>query len=139
VAEVAFEEFAHASPRVDEADLTGFFEGWTHRPSESVLLAVLARSYCSFIARADSGRVVGIVSVVSDGVLSAFVPLLEVLPEYRGRGIGSRLMQLVLDRLEGLYMVDLTCDETLVPFYRRLGMTRGTAMSLRRPDSIPPN
>jgi len=55
-------------------------------------------------------------------VLSAYIPLLEVLPEWQGRGIGTELMRRLLDRLRGLYMVDLCCDAELEPFYRRLGL-----------------
>jgi ribosomal protein S18 acetylase RimI-like enzyme len=77
------------------------------------------------------------VSAISDGVLSAYIPLLEVLPEFRGRGIGTRLMRLVLERLEGFSMVDLSCDEDLVPFYLRFGMQETRAMSMRRPHAIP--
>ncbi len=33
-------------------------------------------------------------------------------------------------------MIDLVCDETLVPFYERLGMTRVTAMVIRRPETL---
>ena len=38
------------------------------------------------LARDDAGRVVGFVTAISDGVLSAYIPLLEVLPEYQGAG-----------------------------------------------------
>jgi len=44
----------------------------------------------------ENGRVVGFVTAVSDGVVSAFLPLLEVLPEYQGRGIGSELVRRML-------------------------------------------
>jgi ribosomal protein S18 acetylase RimI-like enzyme len=135
--EVVFEDFELASQPIGEEDLAGFFEGWTRKPSASILLAVLAGSYCSVIARTRDGRVIGIVSAISDGVLSAYIPLLEVLPEFRGRGVGSRLLQLVLTRLDGLYMIDLTCDEDLVPFYLPFGMKVSQGMSLRRPQSIP--
>jgi predicted N-acetyltransferase YhbS len=48
-------------------------------------------------------------------------PLLEVLPDYQGRGIGRELMQRVLAHLQGLSMVDLCCDADLEPYYARLG------------------
>jgi ribosomal protein S18 acetylase RimI-like enzyme len=96
----------------------------------------MAGSHCSFIARTGDGRVIGVVSAISDGVLSASIPLLEVVPEFRGRGIDTRLMRLVLERLEGFYMVDLSCDEDLVPFYLRFGMQGTRAMSIRRPLAI---
>jgi ribosomal protein S18 acetylase RimI-like enzyme len=134
--EVSYEEYRHDSTDVTDEDLTGFFEGWPSKPSPSVFLAVLAGSHYSFIARTGDGRVIGVVSAISDGVLSASIPLLEVVPEFRGRGIGTRLVRLVLERLEGFYMVDLTCDEGLVPFYRRFGMQETRAMSIRRPHAI---
>jgi len=40
---------------------------------------------------AENGRVVGFVTAVGDSLLSAFVPLLEVLPEYQAtHRIGGR-------------------------------------------------
>lgn len=43
-----------------------------------------------------SHHVLGYLNMISDGVLTAFIPLLEVLPEYQGEGIGSELVGLVL-------------------------------------------
>ena len=136
--EVTFQEYNVSVP-IAGTELAGFFEGWASKPSASVLLSILAGSYCSFVARTRDGRVVGIGSAISDGVLSASISLLEIVPEFRGAGIGSRLVELLLARLDGFYMVDLTCDVELVPFYQRFGMTAGTAMSLRRPHAIPSN
>ena len=70
-------------------------------------------------------------------MLSAYVPLLEVLPEYRGQGIGTELMRRLLARLEHLYMVDLSCDAELEPFYEPLGLrTVGLAMGLRNREGL---
>jgi GNAT superfamily N-acetyltransferase len=66
--------------------------------------------------------VAGFVTAVTDGVLAAYIPLLEVRPEWRGQGIGTELMRRILDRLSGLYMIDLVCDPGLLPFYARLGL-----------------
>ena len=48
---------------------------------------------------------VGFVTAISDGVLSAFIPLLEVLPEWQGPGIGTELVRRILAELEDFYMV----------------------------------
>ena len=80
---------------------------------------------------------VGIVSAVGDGVLAAYIPMLEVLPDYQGRGIGSELVRRLLERLRDRYMVDLVCDEDLVPFYERLGLARhAAAMIIRRRGAL---
>jgi len=70
---------------------------------------------------AVADAVVGFVTAVGDGVLAAFIPLLEVLPAYRGRGIGAELVRRVLARLSSRYSIDLVCDPDLVPYYERLG------------------
>ena len=116
--------------------LRGFFVGWPQPPSSERLLELLRSSTYAVVA-VDGERVVGFVTAISDGVLSAYVPLLEVLPDYQGRGIGSELARRVLARLEGLYMVDLACDEELVPFYERLGLMRvGVAMGIRNRSAL---
>ena len=79
----------------------------------------------------ESGHVVGFITAISDHVLSAYIPLLEVLPEYRGRGIGRELVGRMLDRLRGLYMIDLVCDPDLEPFYTSMGMYPATGMMIR--------
>ena len=33
-------------------------------------------------------------------------------------------------------MVDLCCDEDLVPFYERFGMSRGIGMAIRNRDAL---
>jgi GNAT superfamily N-acetyltransferase len=84
----------------------------------------------------DTGRAVGFVTAVGDGVLSAFIPLLEVLPEHQGRGVGTELVRRMLERPGDLYMVDLCCDEELVPFYERFEMERWVGMGLRNRQAL---
>jgi len=80
----------------------------------------------------EGGLVLGFVTAISDGVLSAFIPLLEVLPERQGQGIGSELVRRILAELEDFYMVDLVCDPELEPFYRRFEMILLSSMGIRR-------
>jgi ribosomal protein S18 acetylase RimI-like enzyme len=130
-------EYATTLEGVEPDDLEGFFVDWPSRPTTDVHLALLRGSELVVLARdGESGRVIGFVNAIGDGVLSAFVPLLEVLPEHRGRGIGTELVRRLLALLEDRYMVDLCCDEELVPFYERLGMSRLAGMGRRRPEAI---
>lgn len=118
---------------VGAEDLEGFFEGWPSPPTTDQHLAILHGSFRAVIARdEDPGTVVGFVNAISDGVLSAFVPLLEVRPSYRGRGIGTGLFRRLLGELDGLYSIDVVCDEELRPFYERFELQPLRAMSLRR-------
>ncbi|MEU7476280.1 GNAT family N-acetyltransferase [Lentzea sp. NPDC042327] len=117
-----------------EADLTGFFAGWPKPPSPAQHLAVLRGSYRAVVARVDR-QVAGFVNLISDGVLTGFVPWLEVLPQHQGRGIGAELVRRVVAEGAHLYSIDLVCDEELRPYYERLGMTAVTGMILRNRDA----
>jgi GNAT superfamily N-acetyltransferase len=111
----------------------GFFVGWPDPPSPEAHLRILQGSARVVLAY-DDDQVVGFVTAVSDGVCSAYLPLLEVLPGWQRRGIGAELVRRMLAELEHLYMVDLCCDPGLVPFYERLGLRPAHAMIRRLYD-----
>ena len=112
--------------------LTGFFEGWKKPHTPETHLDILKRSADVVLAvDTDAKRVVGFVTALSDGIQSAFIPLLEVLPAYRNKGIGTALMRKMLDKLSGIGCIDLTCDPELQPFYARFGMLRSSGMIIR--------
>jgi GNAT superfamily N-acetyltransferase len=115
--------------------LVGFFRDWPNPPDTETHYALLKGSDHVVLARAGvDGPVVGYVTSISDGILFAYVPLLEVLAEYQRRGVGHELMRRLLLRLRGLYGVDLLCEPSLEPFYRRFGMISATGMMLRRTE-----
>ncbi len=110
----------------------GFFAGWPNPPSPETHLRLLHGSAYVVLARdGETGNVVGYITAISDGVLAAYIPHLEVLLAYRGQGIGSELVGRMLTQLQHLYMIDLICDADVQPFYERFGLTRYTGMIKR--------
>jgi ribosomal protein S18 acetylase RimI-like enzyme len=130
-------EYTDPLDGVEPRDLEGFFVGWPSPPSPQRHLDLLRGSAAVGLARDSAdGRIVGFVTAVGDGVLSAYIPLLEVLPAYQGRGIGSELVRRLLAGLGSLYMVDVCCDAELEPFYRRLGFrTLDRGMGIRNHEA----
>lgn len=115
--------------------LIGFFVGWPNPPSPETHLKLLKNSSKAIIAiDEETGHVIGFITAISDGVLSAYIPFLEVLPDYQGEGIGKELVTRLFAELRDIYMVDLSCDEDLVSFYKKLGMHQSNAMVFRNYD-----
>lgn len=112
--------------------LIGFFVGWPKPPSVQSHYELLRNSY-KFVLAIDehTNKVVGFITAISDGVLSAYIPLLEVLPSHQNQGIGGKLVHLILEELSDIYMIDLICDEHLQDYYERFGLFRAKGMITR--------
>lgn len=114
-----------------EDQLTGgFFQGWPNPPSPATHLRILEASDHKVVAIRDD-QVIGFMTAISDGVLSAYITLIEVLPEERGKGIGQSLINQLLDDIGDIYMIDLTSDADFSRFYAELGFATSTSMSRR--------
>src|SRR5690242_12226838 len=111
----------------------GFFAEWSKPLTPEIHLRTLRGCAAVVLAIDDStGNVVGYVTLLTDWVLSAFIPNLEVLAAYQGQGIGTELMQRLFARLENIPNIDLLCDPGVVPFYARLGMIPCGGMVIRK-------
>ena len=125
-------EYLDTLDDVTPEQLQGFFVGWPNPPASSTHYRILQGSQHFLLARdRATGKVVGFITAISDGVLCAYIPLLEVLPAYQHAGIGARLVEDLLTRLAHLYAVDLLCDADLQPFYQRFGMRMANGMMVR--------
>ena len=124
--------------RSDITDLSpeqiqGFFVGWKNPfPPETHLRMLTGSDLVQVAIDTESGRVVGFIAALTDNVQGAFITLLEVLPDYQGRGVGKALMEKMLDRLSHIQTIELMCDADLVPFYTQFGMKPSGGMVLRR-------
>lgn len=119
---------------IDVDKLSGFFVGWPSPPSAETLRTVLVSTPFNVLAW-DEGTIIGFTYAISDGVLAAYVPLLEVRPERQGEGIGTELVNRLMSLLNDIYMVDVVCDEDVVPFYARLGLMPLAGMAHRNYDA----
>ncbi len=94
---------------------------WPKLPSLQKHYEILQNSY-KFFAAIKDGKVVGFINAISDGIHAAYIPLLEVLPEFQGKGIGRKLLQMMLSEPKDFYMIDLVCDKNMVEFTHKYGL-----------------
>ena len=126
-------EFVDSVEGIKATMLHGFFEGWKRPHSPEIHLEILENSDRVVLAiDREAGKVVGFVTAITDGIQAAFVPLLEVLPAYRGKGIGGTLISKMLEKLGGIPAIDLTCDAHMQRFYKRFGMIPSVGMVIRK-------
>ncbi|MEW9676920.1 GNAT family N-acetyltransferase [Lentibacillus sp. L22] len=105
---------------------------WPNPPSPETHLRLLKNSDHVVLAIDEQlNQVIGFITAISDHVLSAYIPLLEVLPSYQSHGIGKELVTRILNELDDICMIDLMCDEDLQPFYEKVNMMKSTGMILR--------
>lgn len=123
-------EYLTESERITPGMISGFFVGWPSAPTPEKLIEVMGGSYRRVWAIRE-GQVVGYINAISDGVLNAFIPWLEVHPDHQGQGIGAELVRRVVAQLEGMYAIDLCCDTDLFPYYEKLGFTTFGGAGLR--------
>ncbi|NVM23991.1 MAG: GNAT family N-acetyltransferase [Desulfobacterales bacterium] len=95
--------------------------GWDR--SEGIYEQVLQRHYAYYTARSANGKLIGYVSVLSDGVADAFLLDLMVHPKHQGTGLGKQLVRrAVIDMKQaGIQCVQVTFQDQLEPFYAMCG------------------
>ena len=107
--------------RPDEIeDLRGVV-GWDR--SEGIYEQVLQRHYAYYTARSASGKLIGYVSVLSDGIADAFLLDLMVHPEHQRSGLGKQLVKQAVSDMKqaGIQCVQVTFNDHLEPFYAKCG------------------
>lgn len=86
----------------------------------------------------DGKRLVGLVRVLDDGEMTAYMHYVLVDPEYHGHGIASVLVNMVKDRYRDFLYIEVMPEESKnAAFYERFGFTvmpDGVAMQTVNPS-----
>lgn len=77
------------------------------------------------LAAYENGQLVGLIRTVGDGYTIVFVQDILVFPEHQRKGIGTALLQAVLDRFSHVRQMELATDDTpqTIAFYKSLGFS----------------
>jgi ribosomal protein S18 acetylase RimI-like enzyme len=107
-------------------------EGWTEYADDVARThRALTGPGVTTLVASVGGRVVGAIQVQSDGVIQAHVSMLLIDQNWRGAGLGSRLLRDGLERAGGKYLDIRTRTEG---YYERLGASRSLGFRLTRED-----
>ena len=122
--------------RLEAADYLRLREavGWRSVDCDAAVLQNALDLTWNVVAR-EEGEVVGIGRLLDDGAFYATVWDVIVLPEAQRRGIGTAILERLLERAAGRSIVALVASLAGRPLYERYGFTsddgRGVAMLMR--------
>jgi len=73
----------------------------------------------------DGNKLVGIINCLSDGIATVYFNNLLVNPEYQGKGIGSALINMMLEEYKEYNKKILIAENGKTAFYEALGFKAG--------------
>ena len=81
----------------------------------------------------EGEELLGIIRAVGDGATIVFVQDILVYPEQQRKGVGSALLQAVLDRYSAVRQIELVTDNTekTVAFYKSMGFSELSELGCR--------
>ncbi len=97
--------------------------GWWGAANDNLDLVkgIIAGSHC-FCAATIDDRIIGMGRAISDGVSDAYIQDVTVLKDFRQRGIGTKLVAKLIEKLEadGIGWIGLIAESGAARFYRPL-------------------
>ncbi len=92
-------------------------------------LRIAMANYGSVFSAWDRDRLVGLVSIMDDGIMNAYIQYVLVDPEYQGQGIGRQLLNMAKERYADYLRIVIVAYNNRVSFYEACGFSRGAEKS----------
>ena len=109
----------------NEADILRLYEsvGWTAYTDHPEVLRTGFENSMLILTAYEGDQLLGIIRAVGDGYTVVFIQDILVFPEYQRKGIGSALLQAILDRYSHVRQIELATDNTpkTIAFYKSMG------------------
>ena len=104
--------------------------GWTAYTDDPMSLKAGFQNSLLTLGAYEGNTLLGVIRTVGDGQTIVYIQDILVLPEHQRRGIGTALVQAVLDRFREVRQIMLTTDNTpkTIAFYESLGFVQLTKM-----------
>ena len=97
--------------------------GWTAYTDHPEQLRKGFENSMLTLAAYEDEQLLGIIRTVGDGHTIVFVQDILVFPEHQRKGVGSALLQAILDRYSHVRQIELATDNTpkTIAFYKSMG------------------
>jgi ribosomal protein S18 acetylase RimI-like enzyme len=74
-----------------------------------------------YICCFNDNELIGFLDVVSNGITDAYIQDIIVKPQFQGKGIGKKLMNMAIEKLkeDGVYAISVLFHESNLEFYKK--------------------
>ena len=118
-------KFIDSWPTKEIVELYGAGGWWKDTYDPSLIPALISGSFAFAIVRdISAGKTIGMGRILSDGISDAYIQDLVILPEYRGKSIGKKLVTFLIDHCvsEGIGWIGLIAEPGSEEFYKGVGL-----------------
>ncbi|MGO4929247.1 GNAT family N-acetyltransferase [Fundicoccus sp. Sow4_D5] len=107
--------------------------GWTNYTQNPQMLRSAFKHSLKVLAAFEGEQLVGIIRVVGDGYSIVFIQDLLIHPNFQRRGLGQKLLNLIVSEFSKVYQLHLMTDDTEKTqlFYESLGFERVNQIGIR--------
>jgi len=88
-------------------------------------LIIAMRNSSSVFTAWDGDKLVGLINVLADGIMTAYVHYLLIMPEYQHIGIGEKLVKMVSENYKDYLRIVLIAYDKEIGFYKHCGFEVG--------------
>lgn len=88
-------------------------------------LAIAMQNYETVFTAWDGDTLVGLISAMDDGIMTAYIHYLLIRPEYQGKGIGKQLIERTKEKYKDYLRIVLVAYDKECGFYEHCGFKKG--------------
>lgn len=93
---------------------------WSSAQKLEALQLAMQNSH-SLVVAYHEDKLIGLGNAISDGSLVVYFPHLLVHPEYQKLGIGTKIMDVLLDKYKDFHQKMIVADDNAIGFYKDKG------------------
>lgn len=100
--------------------------GWTAYTDNLPILRRGFENSLLVLGAFENNELIGIIRVVGDGFTIVFVQDILIFPNQQRKGVGSALLQAILDRYKNVRQIELATDNNpqTIAFYKSMGFSK---------------
>ena len=110
---------------IEESEVIELYKAnnWSSADKPIELMAALLNSH-SLVTVRNGNKLIGLGNAISDGHLVVYYSHMLVHPNFQGKGVGRKIMEMFQSKYGNFHQQMLTADGDAIGFYEALGFSR---------------